>query len=85
MSENKCCKCGKPAEYFNALHGGNYCQDCAALDGCGGLDQIYIVKECDWCRMPLPDKCYHDGNDGYYCSLKCAILDYGFEKIENKE
>ena len=85
MSENKCCKCGKPAEYVCVWNNQNeyYCEDCA-INYFDGFDKVYLAKTCDYCGKPLPDEFYTDSDYGEfncYCSIECAILYQGFEKI----
>ena len=96
MSENKCCKCGKNAEFSLFVNGGNseyYCRECA-LKVCYEDFNLEIfrvanvcdlvAKVCDWCEKPLPAISFEVAGDSWYCSEECAIQGCGLDKIQKE-
>ena len=82
---NKCCKCGKDAKFYNewkyADKGSDriyYCAECAIEQSYreGIIDDGHIIKYCSRCGAALINGCYILCSD--YCCADCAAKGLGY-------
>lgn len=84
---NKCCKCGKDAKFYNEWRYLDkkqdrvyYCADCAIEQSYreGKIDDDHIIKYCSRCSASLTNGCYILGSD--YCCADCFVTGLGYYK-----
>ncbi len=84
---NKCCKCGKEAKFYNEWRYADkdpdrvyYCADCAIEQSYheGKTDDGHIIRYCSRCNTQLTNGCYILGSD--YCCSDCFVTGLGYDK-----